>query len=317
MAEKGNYTPDMATFLRESSKEELDAKLKKALDNPHLDAALNRVRPKLKPGEDPLFYDVNRPSSPSLTDVTSPSLTDVTPVDTVAKQQAVERAAGTPLATGTEHAGGDETAAPRSPWATTSGAAELDLDRDALPSAHLPPAAPPTSVPIPRQPDRRVPPSPQGAGSRRRLASVALAVLALLVPLTIAVILSRATRPNEHAGGAPTASSTTAATPPSAPTTRPPAAPPTSTTATSTAPPVPPAVVDGGGAIPVQPAPSSAPTQHPAAPVRAPLPTPTEDPYPSPPTPPATVAPAPPPTAPPPVTPITPAPTTSVPAPWF
>ena len=71
MDEKPKYTPDLATVTRESSKAKLDEKLQRALDNPELDRAIARVKPKLKPGEDPLFYDVNRRLS----------VTSVTPVD--------------------------------------------------------------------------------------------------------------------------------------------------------------------------------------------------------------------------------------------
>jgi hypothetical protein len=275
MHKRQPYTPDLATFLRESSKEALDEKLKKALDNPELDAALARVKPKLKPGEDPLFFDVNR--------LSSPSLTGVTPVDTVAKP-------------GTEHAANDEPAAPDSPWAM-SGGGEPELDRDALPSAHLPPAAPPTSVPIPRkavraEPRRGLPAWVLSGLSPKLIAG--LAVFAVLAPVTVVFVMSRTTTPAESRRGTASSVAAGATAPPSptgpATTARP---APTGPAATATSPVPGPAVQDGGAAVP---APSSAPTTPRApAPVK---PRATDDPYSSPPSPPATVAPAPPTAAP-------------------
>jgi hypothetical protein len=297
MNDKQKCTPDLATVARESSKERLDEKLQKALDNPKLDRAIARVKPKLKPGEDPLFYDVN-------TRLSSPSLTGVTPVDSAVMQTPIDPAPnpGDQREAGDERADGeDEPTAPGSPWVQRGAGPELD--KAALPSAHVPPAAPPTSVPIaaPRS-GRRLPPWLLGGLSPRLLAIGA--VFAVLAPVTIVLLLSKSVRPNEGPHGDARSGAAASMTP--VPTVVTPTAAPRSTNAAPTAAPAPSAVVDAG-ALPVQPAPSSAPPPGPRAPAHPPRPAPTDDPYSPTPTPPATVAPAPPPT----VAPITPPTSTS------
>jgi hypothetical protein len=52
--------PDLATLNREADPTRRRAKLQDAMDNPQVDAALVLMRPGLKPGEDPLYYQVPR-----------------------------------------------------------------------------------------------------------------------------------------------------------------------------------------------------------------------------------------------------------------
>jgi hypothetical protein len=275
---KQDYAPDLAKIMRDSDRKVLDAKLQKALDNPKGAAAIARIKSKLRPGEDPLFYDISKRLS-------SPSLTGVTPVDedtTIPKGEAPAPAGEEPSESAPDSG---------SPWAQ-SDAADGDIDKAALPSAHVPPAAPPTSVPIPPKAvrARRRRELPMWGLSPRLIA--ALAVFAVLAPVTIVFVMSRTTTPAERKHG--TAPSVAAgATAPPAPTgpatTARPA--PTGPGATATSPVPAAAVEDGGGAA--VPAPSSAPTPAPRAPSAPVKPGASGDPYSSPPSPPATVAPRP------------------------
>lgn len=167
MDDKRKFTPDLATVLRESDKKALDDKLNRALENPALDAAIAKVKPKLQPGEDPLFYDVNRRLSS----------TSVTPTPAPALEGAAAGDGGGESLT--------DAGAEASPWVRP--AAHSAIDQAALPSALLPPSTPPTSLPIPDELRRGA--SARPAFPRRR--ALALALAALGAPLLIVLVHGR------------------------------------------------------------------------------------------------------------------------------
>jgi hypothetical protein len=292
--DKSQRSPDPASIARATHKKALDEKLRKALDNPELDAAIERVKPKLRPGEDPLYFDVNRVS-----------LTSVTPPAGAAAAPAGEQGAAAPGSDGQAQpaapATGDEEATlQRSPWARNGAGAPLDAD--ALPSSHVPPAVPPTSVPIARRPRPR----------RRALALLedlppwqksALALLAVFAPLTIVLLATRTPRVDEPRGArsaqpAAMPAPSAAPGPPPASAAAPPAAlsasagaaaPPVSAATSAAAPPLAPPprhlpsrYKDGQGDDPYDAAPTAPPTAAPTAPPSA---APTAAPAPQPPAP--------------------------------
>ena len=57
------FMPDHANMARVRNRQVLDEIHEKALDNPALEAAIAEVMPLLKPGEDPMYWDVSRSSS--------------------------------------------------------------------------------------------------------------------------------------------------------------------------------------------------------------------------------------------------------------
>jgi|HubBroStandDraft_6_1064221.scaffolds.fasta_scaffold202360_2 hypothetical protein len=267
--DKRSPTPDLATVARASDKKALDEKLRKALDNPGLDAAIGRVKPKLKPGEDPLYFDVNRVS-----------LTSMTPPAGVAAVPA-------PAA-----AGDDEPTLQRSPWAQNATGAPLDAD--ALPSSHVPNAAPPTSVPIAAAKPGKRRSARALLGDAPPWLKSALALLAVVAPVTLVLLATRTPRVDEPrtvpsalpaAASAP-ATSDAGSSPPPASAATPPVA--LSSTADAAAPPpaATSAVAPPPHRVPGQPKGGPSDDPYDTAPSAPPSPAPTVAPAPQPPTPP-------------------------------
>ena len=166
--DNNRFKPAPEALSRARNKRVLDEQLEEALANPALDQAIAKIAPKLKPGEDPMFYDISRRlSSPSLT----PAPREVTREEDVAVPKGA--ASAEPLVEEPTD----------SPWAQAVPEA---IDRTALPSAHVPGVAPTSSLPRNREPLHSAPSATQGGLPPR--VKTALAVFAVLLPMTLALL---------------------------------------------------------------------------------------------------------------------------------
>jgi hypothetical protein len=284
MGEQNRFKPNAAALLRVRDKRALDEQLDEALDNSALDAAIAKVAPRLRPGEDPLYYDIRRRlSSPSLTPAPSTDVDETTLPGTSTPEGESTAESGTAPAASPDPGA----AAPGSPWA--NGKAGGDIDRAALPSAMAPSPAPPTSVPIP--PAARRPAGIAALSGLPVWVKGVLAVFAVFAPTTLALMVGRTIA---NSGRAPASSSVIATTAASSAPVVAPSAPGTVVPVVPT--PTAPSSSDAGAV----PAPSASATMrpavpsgsgHPHAPSRAGL---DDDPYSSAPSATATVEPAPP-----------------------